>query len=83
MQGSARLRAAALACVLFAALASAARAQQVPVLDWQPCGDAANVQCANAGCRSTTTTAKGKAITLFVAKSPATDHQARSSARCS
>jgi pimeloyl-ACP methyl ester carboxylesterase len=73
MQGSSRLRATALACVLFGVLASSAGAQQVPKLDWQPCGDAANVQCTNAKVPLDYDKPNGKSISLFVAKSPATD----------
>ena len=77
MQGSSRLRATALACVLFGALATSAGAQQVPKLDWQPCGDAANVVCTKAKVPLDYDRPNGQSISLFVAKSPATDQAHR------
>jgi pimeloyl-ACP methyl ester carboxylesterase len=77
MQGSSRLRATALACVLFGALATSAGAQQAPKLDWQPCGDAPNVVCTKAKVPLDYGRPNGQSISLFVAKSPATDQAHR------
>ena len=58
-------------------LAPAASAHQghgaaVPTLNWQPCGDAANVTCTTARVPLDYDRPKGQSIKLFVAKSPAT-----------
>jgi pimeloyl-ACP methyl ester carboxylesterase len=76
MQGRSRLRAATLACVLFGVLAPAASADQgppVPKLNWQACGDAPNVTCTTAKVPLDYDQPKGQSISLFLAKSPATD----------
>src|SRR5919108_5913116 len=72
MQGRVRVRAAALACVLFGALSSATGAQQAPKLDWQPCGDA-GAQCATATVPKDYDSPSKGTLKLAVAKSPATD----------
>jgi pimeloyl-ACP methyl ester carboxylesterase len=71
MQGSSRLRATALACVLFGLLATSAGAQQAPKLDWQPCGDA-GAQCATATVPKDYDQPSKGTLSLAVAKSPAT-----------
>ena len=72
MQGRVRVRAVALACVLFGALSSAAGAQQAPKLDWQPCGEA-GAQCATATVPKDYDSPSKGTLELAVAKSPATD----------
>ncbi len=79
MQGS-RRRAwtAIVACSLLAAVApEAARGAEAPALDWQPCGEAANVTCATAAAPLDYDSPGGPSISLFVARSPATDQAHR------
>ena len=72
MQRRFRLWAAAIACVLFGTLASAAGAQQAPKLNWEPCGDA-GAQCATATVPKDYGSPSQGTLKLAVAKSPATD----------
>jgi len=63
-------------CAFLAVLAPAAGARQgptVPKLDWQVCGEAANVTCTTAQVPLDYDKPNGKSIELFLAKSPATD----------
>jgi len=67
-------------CALLSVLAPAAGARQaptVPTLDWQTCGDAANVTCTTAQVPLDYDKPNGKSIELFLAKSPATDQAHR------
>jgi pimeloyl-ACP methyl ester carboxylesterase len=74
MQGSSRLRATMLACVLFGVLATSAGAQQPPKLDWQPCGDA-GASCATATVPKDYDSPSKGTLKIAVAKSPATDQK--------
>src|SRR3954471_21226139 len=71
-----RLSAAALACAVLGVLVPAAQAHgrsTVPTLNWQPCGEAPNVTCTTAQVPLSYRDSRGKSISLFLAKSPATD----------
>src|SRR6478735_1806944 len=77
MQVAIRRGLAAGVCMLSVVLVPAASAHQgqgaaVPTLNWQPCGDAANVTCTTARVPLDYDRPKGQSIKLFVAKSPAT-----------
>lgn len=67
--------AATAACVLLCAApgAAAQRGPQVPMLDWQPCGQSANVTCTTVAVPRDYDHPQGASLELFVAKSPATD----------
>jgi pimeloyl-ACP methyl ester carboxylesterase len=80
MQGPHRcLRPALGVCAALTALAIgvppafAARTAGVPALIWQPCGTAAAVQCASARVPLDYDRPGGRKVTLFVARSPATE----------
>src|SRR6266496_2520001 len=67
-------------CAFLSVLAPVAGASQgptVPTLDWQACGSAANVTCTTAKVPLDYDQPHGKAISLFLAKSPATDQAHR------
>jgi pimeloyl-ACP methyl ester carboxylesterase len=68
-----RRRACATACALLGAIVPAANAQQVPTLNWEPCGEAPNVTCTTAEAPRSYDHPGGKTISVFLAKSPATD----------
>ena len=77
MQVALRHGLAAAICMLSVVLAPAASAHQghgapVPTLNWQPCGEAANVTCTTARVPLDYDHPQGRSIKLFVAKSPAT-----------
>jgi pimeloyl-ACP methyl ester carboxylesterase len=68
--------AATAACALLAAaapIASAQRGPEVPALDWQPCGQAANVTCTTVAVPRDYDHPRRASLELFVARSPATD----------
>jgi len=68
--------AATAACALLAAappITSAERGPEVPTLDWQPCGQAANVTCTTVAVPRDYDYPRRASLELFVAKSPATD----------
>jgi alpha/beta hydrolase fold len=74
------VRAAILACGLLALAAPAAGAQNGPTpppLDWQACGTAANVVCADVAVPRDYRRPDRGTITLHLAKSPATDQANR------
>jgi pimeloyl-ACP methyl ester carboxylesterase len=68
--------AVAVACALLgpaAPFAAADPGPPVPTLDWQPCGQAANVTCSKVKVPRDYDRPHGASFELFVAKSPATD----------
>jgi pimeloyl-ACP methyl ester carboxylesterase len=68
--------AAAAACALAGAdapIASAGNGSPVPTLDWQACGEAANVTCTTVKVPRDYDHPRGPSLRLFVAKSAATD----------
>jgi pimeloyl-ACP methyl ester carboxylesterase len=77
MRGPRRLAAALAACASIAVIAPTAGAHQgapsVPKLDWQTCGDAPNVTCADPQVPLDYDRPDGQSIKLHLAKSPATD----------
>jgi pimeloyl-ACP methyl ester carboxylesterase len=72
MQGSSRLRATVLACVLFGLLAASAHAQGAPKLNWADCGDA-GAQCATATVPKDYDSPSKGTLKIAVAKAPATE----------
>lgn len=71
---------ASAACMLLgftAPIATADPAPPVPTLDWQPCGQAANVTCTKVKVPRDYDRPRAATFQLFVAKSPATDQAHR------
>ena len=74
MQGTSRLRATLLACVLFGVFAASANAQGAPKLNWSDCGTA-GAQCATATVPKDYDSPSKGTLKLAVAKSPATEQK--------